>query len=527
MRVANICAIFKGKGQVTDLDSDRGIFIVSILRTILMKLIYQDKYEVIENSMSDSNIGARKKKNIRNHIFVVNSIIYDVLSSKSKKPIDIMVLDYKQMFDSECLFECMNDVYEAGVDDDYFVMMYEANRENFVAVKTPSGITRREPFYEIVMQGDVLAPLISSLQVDTMGKECIQENKHMYYYKDSVPIPPLGLVDDLFTITNCGYKTTLMNEYINSKTAMKRLQFGTSKCVKMHIGKSCNKTLCRDQFVGGWKMYIVSDKKDGKLSQNEYFEGYEQMGEKKEQMYLGDIISEDGKHAKNVKSRNNKGLGIITQIMEILQTVVFGKFYFEVALILRSSLLLSSILLNSEAWVNLSETEIRSLEKTDEILLSRILECEANTSKTFKYLELGIYPLRFEIMKRKLVFLQYILKQDKNSMVYKVFKATMENPIKKDFVQDCVKCLSILKIEMKFDEIEKLSNFSFKKLVKEKVSEIGLEYLLREKNKQKKISHLKFKRLEMQEYFLLGNSLISKFIFKARSKTLEIKTHKK
>jgi hypothetical protein len=25
------------------------------------------------------------------------------------------VLDYKQMFDSECLFECMNDLYEAGV----------------------------------------------------------------------------------------------------------------------------------------------------------------------------------------------------------------------------------------------------------------------------------------------------------------------------------------------------------------------------------------------------------------------------
>ena len=116
--------------------------------------------------------------------------------------------------------------------------------------------------------------------------------------------------------------------------------------------------------ICGWmEMDIVSDKKDGKLSQNEYFEGYEQMGEKKEQMYLGDIISEDGKHTKNVKSRNNKGLGIITQIMEILQTVVFGKFYFEVALILRSSLLLSSILLNSEAWVNLSETEIRSLEK--------------------------------------------------------------------------------------------------------------------------------------------------------------------
>ena len=68
------------------------------------------------------------------------------------------------------------------------------------------------------MQGDVLAPLISSLQVDTMGKECLEEGKHLYYYKNIVPIPPLGLVDDLFTISSCGYKTTMMSQYINSKT---------------------------------------------------------------------------------------------------------------------------------------------------------------------------------------------------------------------------------------------------------------------------------------------------------------------
>ena len=45
---------------------------------------------------------------------------------------------------------------------------------------------------EIVMQGDVLAPLIFSLQADTMGKECLDMGKHLYYYKDKVPIPPLG-----------------------------------------------------------------------------------------------------------------------------------------------------------------------------------------------------------------------------------------------------------------------------------------------------------------------------------------------
>ena len=134
MQKINICAIYKGKGDVNDLESDRGIFLVTILRTILMKMVYKDKYPVIDKSMSDSNIGARKNMNIRNHIFVVNSVIHDVLRKKSNKPIDIMVLDYKQMFDSECLFECMNDLYEAGVKDDIFALIYEANRINNVAV---------------------------------------------------------------------------------------------------------------------------------------------------------------------------------------------------------------------------------------------------------------------------------------------------------------------------------------------------------------------------------------------------------
>ena len=163
--------------------------------------------------MSESNIGARKNKNIRNHIFVVNSILHDVVSSKTKTPVDIMVLDFRQMFDSECLFECMNDLFEVGVDDGTFALIYEANRKTNVAVKTPSGLSKRETFSEVVMQGDVFSPLISSVQVDTIGKECLSEEKHLYYHKNLVPIPPLGMVDDLFTISQCGYETKLLNDY--------------------------------------------------------------------------------------------------------------------------------------------------------------------------------------------------------------------------------------------------------------------------------------------------------------------------
>jgi hypothetical protein len=214
------------------------------------------------------------------------------------------------------------------------------------------------------------------------------------------------MVDDLFTISTCGYKTALMNQFINTKTGMKKLQFGPAKCVKLHVGKTHDENLCKDLFVDGWKVDVSTYAITGKCVQTENFLGPEQMGEKYEQMYLGDIISADGSHNKNVQARRNKGLGIINNIMQILQSMFFGKFYFEVALVLRSSLLHSSLLLNSEAWVNLSDQNIRGLEQTDEILLSRILDSAANTSNIFKYLELGAVPVRFEIMKRKILFLQ-------------------------------------------------------------------------------------------------------------------------
>ena len=75
-----------------------------------------------------------------------------------------------------------------------------------------------------------------------------------------------------------------------------------------------------------------------------------------------------------------------------------------------------------------TEKDVRILEKCDEILLSKVLECEANTSNAIKYLDLGILPIRYEIMRRKLAFLQYLLQQDKESMIYKILKATNEDP---------------------------------------------------------------------------------------------------
>ena len=59
---------FPKKGKKILLKNERGIFIVSSVRSILMRLIFNLKSPMLENNMSDSNVGGRKNKSGINHI---------------------------------------------------------------------------------------------------------------------------------------------------------------------------------------------------------------------------------------------------------------------------------------------------------------------------------------------------------------------------------------------------------------------------------------------------------------------------
>ena len=128
-------------------------------------------------------------------------------------------------------------MYEAGLTDNNLAVLYEANTNVKVAINTTHGLTSREDIQKNILQGDVFGPIQCSVSVDKYGKECLEEGQHLYFYKDEVPVPPLAMVDDLLIVTECGYKSSMADLYINTKTNLKKLQFGTDKCHKMHVGE--------------------------------------------------------------------------------------------------------------------------------------------------------------------------------------------------------------------------------------------------------------------------------------------------
>lgn len=205
-------------------------------------------------------------------------------------------------------------------------------------------------------------------------------------------------------ISECGHKTAMVNAYINHKTSSKKLQFGTEKCKKLHVGHTKEEFKCQDVRVENWTELEMKNDISGEMEMKDTFAGELVMENKEEEKYLGDVISNDGRNVKNIKARIAKGKGIVSKIITMLDGIPFGQHYFEVGILLRDSLLVSSMLFNAEAWYNLSSSELDLLETIDVSLLKQLLRAPRGTPTEMLYLELGCIPFREIVREKRLRF---------------------------------------------------------------------------------------------------------------------------
>ena len=201
----NISSIWKLKGPRNKFSSYRGIFRVSIFRSILDRLMYNDEYYNIDSNLRDSNVGARKIRNIRNNIFVLNAIL-NSNKKKSEEAIDIQIYDAEQCFDSLWLQEVITSLYEAGFKNDKLPLFFLENRNAKVAVKTPGGLYKRVNIGNITMQGSVWGSMCCVVLMDKLGKLAYKKPQLLYYYKGVVACPL-----SRWSMTFWGFRSVLHN----------------------------------------------------------------------------------------------------------------------------------------------------------------------------------------------------------------------------------------------------------------------------------------------------------------------------
>ena len=187
----DITSIYKNKGARNNFESYRGIFRVPVLRSILDRLIYNDEYFNIDKNLTDSNVGARKNRNIRDNIFVLNAINNSVINGE-EEPVDVQVFDVEKCFDSLWVEESINDIYEAGLKNDKLNLLFLENQNANIAIKSKEGKSIRKNIKNIIMQGTVWASLLCTSTIDKLAKIMYKDPKLTYKYKGKVDTPCLG-----------------------------------------------------------------------------------------------------------------------------------------------------------------------------------------------------------------------------------------------------------------------------------------------------------------------------------------------
>ena len=142
-----------------------------------------------------------------------------------------------------------------------------------------------------------------------LGDNAYNTGSPLLTYKNTVKIPSLGMIDDILSITKCGQESIISNSVTNNFVESKRLELSEKKCKRIHIGKRKLNEKCAELKVHDNLMKDTDSEK-----------------------YIGDIVNKSGKIEENVISSQNKGYGIVSDILAILEEIPFGKHRVEAGL---------------------------------------------------------------------------------------------------------------------------------------------------------------------------------------------------
>ena len=110
---------------------------------------------------------------------------------------------------------------------------------------------------------------------------------------------------------------------------------------------------------------------------------------------------------------------MVFQVKKILQTIKLGTYTPEIAVLLCNTVLINGMMTNAEIWYNLSNTQVKEVEKDDLLLFQKMFNIPTSVPQVALYLEFGGMPPVAVIFKvRRLTYLHSILRSSRSGILY-------------------------------------------------------------------------------------------------------------
>ena len=261
---------------------------------------------VLRENITKFQTGGIKEKGVVDNLFIIRALISHSLCVN--QPLFLTFYDIEKCFDSLWSEDCINSLWENGVQNDNLYLIYLLNKKASITVKTPLGNASPFVVKNFVKQGTVLGPMLNNCSLDRICKE---GNGYQF---GQVNITPLEFVDDLADPNHSLTSAHLSNSVIEKIQFEKRLKFSAEKCELLAIGSDgAGYTL----DVNGRTIKHVSSVK-----------------------YLGDILSAQGSNVYLTKSSVDRCHGSVAELVSICKEAHFGQQQIEMMFLLYKAVFL-------------------------------------------------------------------------------------------------------------------------------------------------------------------------------------------
>ena len=492
--MVKIKTLYKNKGSPKDLENYRGIFLTPTMAKLCEKYLINESADGIAN-INKFQAGSRPNRSAADQLFLVRACIDH--ARYLKITISVTLYDFKQCFDGMWLQDSILSVKNIGIANEVLSFIKKLNETSDIVVKTPVGETTEFTIKNIVKQGTVLGPLLCSAST----AECCSEHTTGGVSIGSTCIRSLAYVDDILDINQDLESSNSAHEVVVNFTEKKRLELSWTKCSVIPINSRKN-TMVPVLYV------------DGNLIKTE-----------ESAKYLGDIINSKGSHTNLVDDRVKKGDTCATNSFSMVQELNFGCHSIETILMLYKSLFLASVLCNAQSWSVLNKKELDKLKVCQMRFLKRILKAPRSAPNAIVLCELGVLPIEFEIYKKKLMFLQHILKLDDNDPVKEVYGQQSKYTSESNWTNEVIEIRRKINLNIEDEIIADISKEMWKSRVNRAIKEAAIESLNSDCKRLRKVTR-EYSDLKTRQYLYKLPPEDATIAFAYRSGTSDLKCHK-
>ena len=467
-----IKSIYKNKGSRHEMKNRRGIFLTNIMSKVCEKILLKRNERIIDSNTSESQCGGRKNRGVQDHLFTVyRAIEYNQYVGQET---NLIFLDAEKCFDKLWLKDCLIELWMKGMPPEEIVILYEMNKCAEIMIETPIGKTDRFTVGEIVRQGTVWGPKLCCVTTDEINSK-VQSLKTKV---GEISIGARVFVDD---ITGMGSMENMARivESCRYFEENKKFTFSSEKSQIMKVRPSRSKRGKADIEEKVLKI------KKGEVKKTEIYK------------YLGDYITEEGNKLTCIEKRTEKTNFMMRNVMSWGAERVTGKMAMQVRFLLLETIVIPSLLYNTETWGALSVNEITLLERKQKQMLATILGQRGSTSYWGMIIESGTWPIEQRIDYKRLMYMHNLVHSDERREARKILMEMIPKQIQGSWTEEIRLCGEKYNIEVDIRTIENKKKSAWKREIKMSINkflELKARDMCRESTKLRFCTRNNFER---------------------------------